>query len=775
MKMYKNTPLSDLTHKELANAMKELNLNIGPITSTTRKIYENRLRSHLEQSDKKSDNKDEEGEGENNSKCNGTALQQEAPMLNGTPNNELKVSERSNIDEESPPDYDGFYFGVWIPVSPTRFLDKDKPNVFRSQQDALKKAKEYKGSRFKSFRCKSDATDFALSHPDPTRVDKICETISSAVTSEVTKTIKSPTFQELMKFRRAIEENDIQFVQQCLFNPKYLISSGDMPVMLQEGTRLHALHVAVKYNKLNMCKLVLNTIQSDSFLQLMYPGATEDNIAFRKKHLIDLYLNTPEKILCDTPLHMACKFGFVDIVAFLLSCDQLNRHAKNKDGKTCQQVMGTRVSARGEQRNMILKNISELFQVKAYVPLYCGEESLPKVGEPIVTLSPDGSQLYKQNIKAYAGPMSPDKASTLFLQWKKSPRDRLYGRIARSDYEKGMERIGRTIAAKEKVPFNEYWHFLSSFIQLSSTEGLERLENYLKNKSELSLKENEGRRSRMAFTSAKKTTKSRLSSSPDDLVKRKLDFDLSENNNAIASNQSETSNGLTDISIHQLKNKSLSGTRDDLNQVPERRQGNLGCNTLEENQNSLNKNHSRQSDSSKNQNSLDECFCRCGQLLEYCEKCTVEIDVDMLSVSFKTCSLREKSPSEKTLQNSFEKVNGKIENGNGNEVATEKILVDAGGDRQKSVDASDGDNDVNNDSDVKDDDDFKPHVFIDGDVPSKYDVDVFRALPDVILDSYPYIQHWKKYIEDFPVQIRQSWPSPGSPRYSHRRHLLWTA
>lgn len=47
--------------------------------------------------------------------------------------------------------------------------------------------------------------------------------------------------------------------------------------------------------------------------------------------------------------------------------------------------------------------------MKAYVPLYCGEESLPKVGEPIVTLSPDGSQLYKQNIKAYAGPMSPDK------------------------------------------------------------------------------------------------------------------------------------------------------------------------------------------------------------------------------------------------------------------------------------------------------------------------------------------------------------------------------
>ena len=36
--MYKNKPLNELSNDELATAMKELSLNIGPITSTTRRV-----------------------------------------------------------------------------------------------------------------------------------------------------------------------------------------------------------------------------------------------------------------------------------------------------------------------------------------------------------------------------------------------------------------------------------------------------------------------------------------------------------------------------------------------------------------------------------------------------------------------------------------------------------------------------------------------------------------------------------------------------------------
>lgn len=35
------------------------------------------------------------------------------------------------------------------------------------------------------------------------------------------------------------------------------------------------------------------------------------------------------------------------------------------------------------------------------------------------------------------------QASNVFEKWKKSPRNRALSVIARSDYDKGMERIGR--------------------------------------------------------------------------------------------------------------------------------------------------------------------------------------------------------------------------------------------------------------------------------------------------------------------------------------------
>ena len=45
---------------------------------------------------------------------------------------------------------------------------------------------------------------------------------------------------------------------QCLTNnPRYLVSSGDTPAILQEGFRYNALHVACRTNQPNVCAKVI--------------------------------------------------------------------------------------------------------------------------------------------------------------------------------------------------------------------------------------------------------------------------------------------------------------------------------------------------------------------------------------------------------------------------------------------------------------------------------------------------------------------------------------
>lgn len=48
------------------------------------------------------------------------------------------------------------------------------------------------------------------------------------------------------------------------------------------------------------------------------------------------------------------------------------------------------------------------------------------------------------------------------------------------DPVKGLELVGKTLASQYDISWKEYWHFLDSFVDITSEEGLIQFENYLK-------------------------------------------------------------------------------------------------------------------------------------------------------------------------------------------------------------------------------------------------------------------------------------------------------
>lgn len=135
-----------------------------------------------------------------------------------------------------------------------------------------------------------------------------------------------------MKFRKMIEQGDKESAQYLIrSNPRYLVSSGDTPTILKESCRWNALHVAAIAKNAEMATLVLETVGDPDFIKLLH-GKDDDRTAEDVSNiLLDLYLNMPEKARGETPLHLASKFGAVDVIAVLTSYKECQSN-RNKEG-----------------------------------------------------------------------------------------------------------------------------------------------------------------------------------------------------------------------------------------------------------------------------------------------------------------------------------------------------------------------------------------------------------------------------------------------------------
>ncbi|XP_070760736.1 ankyrin repeat and LEM domain-containing protein 2 [Enoplosus armatus] len=398
------------------------------------------------------------------------------------------------------------YYGV-CPLREDVLARNERAHVYTDKKDALQAVKMMKGARFKAFPHREDAERFAKGicdyFPSPSKSTPCVSPVKpglvigkdnmevDTINRERANSFKSPRTQDLTaKLRKAVEKGDKEaFSDLVLSNPRYLIGSGDNPTIVQEGCRYNVMHVAAKENQAAIAQLLLDTLENPEFMRLMYPDDQEVMLQKRIRFIVDLYLNTPDKAGFETPLHFACKFGCPDVVNVLCSHPDIDKNRKNKDGqKPCDLICSRR-----NNTQEVTQKISNYLEDRCYIPLLRATDN---TSQPIIGAlwSPEPSESLSQTqwhtrspmdpvmiVTAFAGPLSPSKADDFRRSWKTPPRDRaeLFHHIFKSDPDRGAERVGRDLAHEMGHPWAEYWDFLDSFLDLSSTEGLCKLEDYL--------------------------------------------------------------------------------------------------------------------------------------------------------------------------------------------------------------------------------------------------------------------------------------------------------
>ncbi|XP_029174873.1 ankyrin repeat and LEM domain-containing protein 2-like [Nylanderia fulva] len=397
---------------------------------------------------------------------------------------------------------ENLFHAVYVPPEYKDWPDENEVfHIYPDMQSALKVIQTYKKGRLKIFKNYFDAVGYVKTGYEQPSGN--FSTISTSVSQEKSSNFKAPETQELQAFKRLIKDGDLECVKKTVWkNPRYLISSGDTPAILQMGSRYNALHIAANKNKPEMCEFILNTVGDPKFMQWHY-GEDECKTYVNPAQIMqDLYLNTPDKGLNETPLHFAVKYGYKDVVRVLVSYSQCIKTLPNKYNQLPVDI----ICSRKHQEDEELKcKIRLLLEDQFYVPVLRAEGNTcpPVIGEPFSPTSPLSLNRDpispRVEVRAFAGPMTKSQAVEFRKKWKTPPRvitpkkgqgdafsivnsPSLALRL--QDTEKGLERVGRELAEECQVPWKEYWLFLQDFVDFRSEEGLAKLESYLEQRFE---------------------------------------------------------------------------------------------------------------------------------------------------------------------------------------------------------------------------------------------------------------------------------------------------
>lgn len=131
------------------------------------------------------------------------------------------------------------YYGVYTPNENKDY--NSATNVYQDKAEALKVAKKNKKSRFKAFQFYHEAAEFSLNgseypNNNTTVNGSLLQKPSSEnpAVGEKASPFKGPKPQELVELRKTIEVGNYKLVKEIIWqNPRYLVSSGDTPAILQ--------------------------------------------------------------------------------------------------------------------------------------------------------------------------------------------------------------------------------------------------------------------------------------------------------------------------------------------------------------------------------------------------------------------------------------------------------------------------------------------------------------------------------------------------------------
>jgi len=459
------------------------------------------------------------------------------------------------------------FYGISIPDSvDTTSSQVEVKQVYTDKSEVMKVLKEFKTARFKLFKTSGEAVQFSQSCLPTISLNTDMGPISSPKPSE-SCTFRSLTPQEEVKLRKAIEANpsDLEYITKCVeSNPRYLVTASDTPTILQAGQRHNALHVCARHDKEQAGQIILNYVMGD-LLARMYPGEGMEQNNRRREHLVDMYLNMPDKGGGDTPLHLAAKFGNLSMVRLLCSQHQTRLEVTNKHGEIPRDIVCSRQGG-----DKVKGDILSLLKGQLVIPVFKNEE-IKQLGKPISlkeaaeffessgelsfsslssSHSPLNSPLARSpvcrsplaysplarspvvtrprlsssspvvsplvTISAVLGPLPPVQADSLYREWRAGKKERL------ADPQLGVERQGRGLAEKNSVPWSEFWPWLGGYVDLASKEGMVMLESYLVERTKQIRMETEKNRFRELEDGVLESTVGNMDDGPDDVFKDDL-------------------------------------------------------------------------------------------------------------------------------------------------------------------------------------------------------------------------------------------------------------